>query len=432
MPDTGANDDAGPPSAVPASSLVEGFFRHEAGRLTAMLVQMVGPANLALAEDVVQDVLCQALETWKYGRLPQNPSGWLVQAARNRAVDLLRHRAVRRRLEPALARELDARAPDAPEGALPSEIGDEELRMMFSCCAPGLPIEAQVALVLKTLCGFGVREIAHAMLASVAAVEKQISRGKAALRKQPALFDVAGPDVAARIDAVHEALYLLFSEGYHGSHPETAVRVDLCREALRLAGLLAGHAAGDRPATHALVALMCFDAARVAARLDDAGGLVLLEDQDRARWDRALIAEGFRRLGASATGPEVGAFHLEAGIAAKHAAAPSLAETDWVGILALYDMLAKVRPSPIVALNRAIALAQVAGPEAGLEALAALAKEPRLGEYPFYEAARGELYRRAGQRDAAARHLRRAIALARNPAEANLLTTKVRACEGVN
>jgi predicted RNA polymerase sigma factor len=421
----------GPIMAVSTAGIVEGFFRHEAGRLTAMLVRLLGPANLDRAEDVVQDVLCQALETWKFGRLPDNPGGWLVQAARNRALDLLRHQAVRDRLGPELARTRPSASPPLPlsSAAFAGEVVDDQLRMMFTCCAPGLAPEAQIALVLKVLCGFGVHEIAHALLATSAATEKQITRGKAFLCRQPALFDVTGPEVAARIETVHEALYVLFSEGYHGSHPTRAVREDLCAEAMRLAALLASHPAGDRPATHALLALMCFHAARLDSRLDQTGGLVLLEDQDRSRFDTTLVAEGFRRLSAAARGSALSPYHLEAGIAAKHASAPSWKETDWPGILELYDLLLGLRPSPVVALNRAIALAHVDGPNAAIAALAPLAAEPRFRRYPFYEAALGELLRRAGRATDAVLHLRRAVALARSSAEADLLAAKLRRCQ---
>jgi RNA polymerase sigma factor (sigma-70 family) len=409
-----------------AVELVDGFFRHEAGRLLATLVRQFGPANLDLAEDVVQDVLCQALETWKFGRLPDNPAAWLVQAARHRVVDVLRHGAVRRRLAPAVA---DTDAPVVADTFFGGEITDDQLRMMFTCCAPGLAPETQVALVLKILCGFGVGEIAQALLLSDAAVEKQITRGKAFLRQQAGLFDIASPAVAERSTSVRDALYLLFNEGYHGSNPQDAVREDLCVEALRLGLLLASHPAGATPATYALVSLMCFHASRVGARLDDTGSLVLLGDQDRSRWNRALIAEGFRALGSAGQGDDISPYHLEAGIAAKHAAAPSLVETDWIGIVNLYDMLMRIRPSPIVALNRAIAIGQVDGPVAALNHLRPPADEPRLQRYPFFAAAQGQMYLRSGARKQAAIQFRRAVALARNPAEANLLRAQLRLCE---
>ncbi len=407
-----------------AASLSDHLFRHEAGRMVATLVRALGLRQLALAEDAVQDALVRALETWRFGALPQNPAAWLMRCARNRAVDLLRREGTGGRLADELAR-LPEPASQGPDVDRPS-VPDEELRLMFSCCAPELPPEAQVAVILKYLCGFSVREIAQALLSTEVAVEKQLYRARRALEEAGALYDVTGP-IAERLPQVHAAIYLLFNEGYHGAHPEAAVREELCGEALRLALLLAAPPATCTVETQALLALLCLHAARLEARVQD-GEILLLSEQDRSRWDGALVAEGLRRLAASAEGHRLGAWHLEAAIAAEHALAPSLEATRWGVICELYDRLLALWPSPVVELNRAIAVAMVEGPERGLEAIRAIPDADRLARYPFLPAAVGELELRAGRPERAAAALREAVRLARNPAERALLVRKLAAC----
>jgi RNA polymerase sigma-70 factor (ECF subfamily) len=301
---------------------------------------------------------------------------------------------------------------------------------MFCCCPEILPPPAQVALILRVLCGFSTGEIARALLLGEAAVEKQLVRGRHLLQRSGKLLEVSGVDkLRRRIEPVHRALYLLFSEGYHGSHPELAVRAELCGEALRLCRLLAMHASA-LPATHALHALICFGAARLPARLDGAGSLVLLDAQDRARWDRALIDEGFAALERSGEGEQLTRYHVEAGIAWAHCSAPSFETTPWARIVELYDLLLELEPSPVIELNRAIALGQLSGPDAGIAALQALAARGELSNYPFLEGALGVLQMRAGRPALAAEHLRAALARARNPLEAQVFAAKLSACAG--
>jgi RNA polymerase sigma-70 factor (ECF subfamily) len=411
-----------------APELVGSLFRREAGKLTAALARVLGLHHLDLCEDIVQDTLCQALEVWKYHPIPDNPAAWLMRAARNRAIDLIRREKTRRKFAPDLTELLESEwtlVPTFDAQLMPGEVRDGQLRMMFSCAAPGIPDEAQVALILKILCGFSVAEIAAASLTSPAAVEKQISRGKAVLAEARALFDVAGAELGRRLGSVHSALYLLFNEGYHGSHPELAVRAELCREALRLAELLASHPAGNTPPSHALVALCALHLGRLPGRIDDRGALVLLEDQDRARWDGALIRRGLEALDRSSSGDELSVYHVEGGIAALHASAPSFAETDWAGILRLYDVLVAMRPGPVTALARAIVVGQVHGPDAGLAALAAIPEPELLRSYPFYFGAAAELHGRAGRREEARAGWRRALAVARNPSEIELIERRL-------
>ena len=429
-------------------------FRLESARMTAALTRILGLHNLALAEDVVQDVLCRAVELWKFHPLPDDPTAWLMRAARNRAIDLIRAERTRLRFSPDLALQSEwTLSPTVNAMFSESEIADDQLRMMFSCCPPNLPPQAQLGLVLKLLCGFGNGEIAAALLMSEAAVEKQISRGKRTLVRAGALFEVSnrvgdmmsgtaairvprdGGAAAIRVprtwserlESVQRALYLLFSEGYHGSHEP--VRAELCREAMRLCGLLAQHPACATPSSFALLALMCFDAARLPGRAAEDGSLLMLEEQDRSLWDRQLVQRGFEIFARSAEGSELSEYHLEAAIAAEHCAAASVRETNWARIVELYDLLLALRPSPVVALGRAIALGELRGPQEGLRALEELGDRDRLAGYPFLPAALGRLHLKAGDRVRAAEFFRRAVALARNPAEARLFEARLRETE---
>lgn len=401
--------------------------------MVATLTRVFGVHNLALAEDAVQDAFCRALEVWKFRGVPENPSAWLMATAKNRALDILRRQRTARTFAPELGRLLESEwtlAPVVEELFAGNAIQDDLLRMMFSCCHPRLPEEAQVALVLNILCAFSVHEIASAFVATPAAIEKRITRAKKVLAASRRLFDVtAAADFSARLPAVQRALYLLFNEGYHGASGETAVRVELCREAMRLTAVLLEHPLGKTPSTYALAALMCFHAARLPARVDASGNLNSFPDQDRSQWDRELAGEGWKLLELSATGFQLNQYHLEAAIASEHARALRIEDTDWGMIVSLYDKLMTISPSPIVALNRAIALAQKEGPERGLAEIRAIPDPGRLAAYPFYSAALGELELRAGRRPAARQHFRTALAQARNPMERQFLERRLRACE---
>jgi RNA polymerase sigma factor (sigma-70 family) len=413
--------------------LSEHLFRRESGRMVAALTRIFGVHNLALAEDVVQDAFCRALELWKVRGMPENPSAWLMATAKNRALDVVRRERTARTFAPEMGRLLETEwtiTPLVDEAFAAHAIHAEQLRMMFSCCDPRLSEAAQVALILNILCGFGAAEIASAFLSSRAAIEKRISRGKKVLASSHRLFDLADAEFASRLSAVRRALYLLFNEGYHGASGEAAVRAELCGEAMRLTALLREYPAAATPATDALAALMCLHAARLPARIDSAGDLTSLAHQDRSRWDAGLLAEGLALLERSAAGPELTAYHLEAAIAAAHASARSVAETDWESIVALYDRLTDVAPSPVVALNRAIAIAERDGAERGLAEMHAIAERGRLSSYPFYPAAVGELELRRGNPEGAREHFRAAVGLARNATERRFLEKRLRCCGG--
>jgi RNA polymerase sigma factor (sigma-70 family) len=393
------------------------FFRREAGRLTAALTRLFGVHNLALAEDVAQDALCRALEVWKFHGPPPNPSAWLMATAKNRAVDVLRRERTARVFAPELGRWLEtewALAPTVEAALADAAIQDDQLRMMLSCCAPRLPEEAQIAVILQVLCGFSVKEIAGAFLETAAAVEKRIARAKKALAASRTLFDLGdASQVQARLPVVHRALYLLFNEGYHGASPESAVRVELCQEAMRLVSLLLDNPAGQTPATRALAALMCLHAARMPSRVDGAGDLTPFFEQDRSLWDRALIGQGQRLLEDSAAGAELTTYHLEAAIAFVHTCAPAAAETDW---------------GTMVALHRAIAVGQHQGPARGLAEIGAIPGRDRLERYPFYAAAVAEMELALGRVEPARGRFREALALARNPTERRALERRLAAC----
>jgi len=410
------------------ADLHEHLFRHEAGRMTASLTRLFGVQNLALVEDVVQDAFCRALEVWKLRGVPANPSAWLMTTARNRALDMIRRERTARTFAPEVTRLLETEwtaAAVVAEAFSGDVVLAEQLRMMFSCCHPDLAEPAQIALILNILCGFAAPEIAAAFLTGRAAIEKRIARGKRVLAGSSTLFDLSDADFAARLSAVHRALYLLFNEGYHGASTHGAVRAELCDEAMRLTALLREHPVTRTPATFALSALMALHAARLPARIDAAGELQSLWEQDRSAWNHALIAEGQKLLDRSAAGDELTAYHVEAAIAAVHAAAPTVAGTDWNAIVTLYDRLMEIAPSAVVALNRAIAIAQRDGPDQGIEAIERIADRERLGAYPFFPAALGELERRRGNVGEARTYFGQALRLARSDAERRYMERRI-------
>ncbi|MCU1277196.1 MAG: polymerase sigma-70 factor, subfamily [bacterium] len=411
---------------------LEHLFRREAGRMVATLTRIFGVGRLPFVEDVVQDALGRALETWQIRGVPDDPAAWLMATAKNRALDRLRHEQTARAYESQLARHIDseqALREQIDEIDVAAAMDDDQLRMMFSCCDPRLTEESQVGLVLHILCGFSVPEIANAFLSRHEAVKKRITRAKALLAGSKKLFDLTDADFNERLSSVQRAVYLLFNEGFHGSSKDAVVRAELCDEAMRLAILLTRNTATATPATFALCSLMFLNAARLPARLEPSGDLMQLLDQDRSRWDERLLSEGHRLLEASATGSELTAYHLEAAIASLHMSARDPHDTPWREIVSLYDVLMRVRPSPVVALSRALAIAQCDGPARGLEELRANSDSERLAAYPFYAAELWELELDLGRRSVAREHYRAALALARNLAERRFLERRIAACE---
>lgn len=401
---------------MPGADPVEDLFRKEYAHMVSALTRVLGPSNLPLAEDVVHDALVSAMHAWRFG-LPQDPKAWLVRAAHNRAIDIIRRERRQRSLLPELA--TTTALTGTIEAALaPAAESAGQLAMMFAVCDPGLNRETHVTMILRWLCGLSPKEIGQAFLVDTRTIDRRLHRGRGRLRRLGRLPDVDDlPDAGARRDSVLRALYLLFNEGYHGSNPHDPVRPFLCEDALRLTELLLDATATAQPDVHALAALFCFDAARLPTRLDEHGVFVPLEEQDRGRWDRARIERGLTHLARSAAGDHLSRWHLEAGIACEHAIAPSVRETDWDRIVGFYQILAERSGSPVVALNHGLAVAERDGVDEGRRALIALAGEPKLSRYPFYWAARADLERRAGSHAAARELYSRAIALSRSPAE---------------
>ncbi len=406
--------------------LVDHLFRHSAGRMVAVLARRLGADRLDLAEEVVQEALMRALTTWPYRGVPANPAGWLFQVARHRALDRLRRDGVLRgKLET-----LGAEWSETSDLATSRGVDDDELAMTLMCCHPALPRPARVALTLKTVGGFSVEEIAAAFLARPATVAQRLVRAKRQIRAERLSLEIpAAEALPARLDSMLDVLYLLFNEGYAAHGGDNLVRAELCGEAIRLARLVAGHPPTDRPPVHALLALVLLQSSRLPARADAAGDVLLLAEQDRSRWDHALIAEGLQHLGRAAAGETVSVFHVEAAIAACHAAAPDEASTDWPYVLRLYDDLLALKPSPVVALNRAIALAMVDGPAAGIRALEALKRHRPLARYHLLPAALAALWRRAGVPATAARYYRAALALPSSSPERRFLQRRLAECE---
>ncbi len=399
--------------------------------MVAILTRIFGVEHLTLAEDVVQEALARALQTWPFYGVPKNPSAWLMRASRNLALDVVRRQKVFRDKEPEIVRLIERPMPSPDETIFEEqEIADDRLRMMFVCCHPLIPSDAQVALALNTLCGFSVTEISRAFLATDAAIAKRLTRAKQKIRDAKIPFEIPiGEELAARLDGVLQALYLLFNEGYKASSGEKLVREDICEEAIRLTSLLAGHAVGNQPQVHALLALMLLNAARLNARVDADGNLLRLREQDRSSWNHAMIARGMFHLTQSAKGDDLTAYHLQAAIAACHCSAPDWQSTDWPRILSLYDQLVKLDDSPVVALNRAVAVAEVRGPAEGIKSVAAIPDQKSLGAYYLFYAVLAEFEIQLKDFPAAAEHLRRALQLTEIKSERALLEARLRDCE---
>ncbi len=418
------------PATEAVSRLTERLFREEAGRLVATLTRLFGVEHLNLAEDVVQEALVRALRVWPFYGVPERPGAWLTQTAKNLALDVIRREKSFRGKEAAIAASMEGTMGRSATGEAGFDdedaIRDDRLRLLFVCCHPHLAQEAQVALALKTLCGFSTPEIAKAFLTTEASIAKRLTRAKARLRDDGIPFEIpSGAELSARLEAVLQTLYLLFNEGYKASGGDRLVREELCLEAVRLLRLLIEHPTGNRPSVHALLALTLLNAARLEARVDADGRLLRLEEQDRAKWNREMIAWGMRHLNQSAAGDAVSEYHLQAGIAACHCAAPDYPSTDWPQILALYDRLVQLDDSPVVGLNRAIAVANVHGPAAGMAAIHAIHDQEKLQSYHLYYATLGEFEARLGRTAAAAESFGRALELAGTKSEQAFLERRL-------
>jgi RNA polymerase sigma factor (sigma-70 family) len=410
-----------------APELPEHYFRHEFGRLVSVLSRRFGLGRIELCEDAAQTALLRAVQSWPARGVPDDKGAWLYRAAHNHVLDVLRRE---RRGEHAVsaAGHEPSEEPTQPDAYLEHEVRDDELRMLFVCADAALAPESQLALALKVLCGFSTAEIARRLFQTEDAIYKRLQRARATLgQSELATSTPPMAELGERLPAVLQMLYVLFTEGYSSADPDRLIRRELCEEAVRLAHLLVAHPVGERPDSFALLALFYLHAARFDARVDGAGGMLSLEEQDRSRWDRELLHIGFDYLRRSAQGDRFTRFHVEASIAAEHCAAPSYEHTRWGEITRLYEALERYAPSPLNTLNRAIALAEWRGPAAGLELLEALKPPGWLLGFYLWDATLGELYRRAGDPERARKHLERALEAAPTNAEKGLLRRRLAA-----
>jgi len=413
---------------------IEAVWRIESAKIIATVARMV--RDVGLAEELAQDALVSALEQWSESGVPDNPAAWLTAVAKRRALDRLRHLQLAERKAGEIGRELDARHDmaqhdfaEAVDAALDDDIGDDLLRLVFTACHPVLSTEARVALTLRLMGGLTTGEIARAFLVPEATVAQRIVRAKRTLAEARVPFEVPRRhELEARLASVLEVLYLIFNEGYSATAGDDWMRPALCDEAMRLGRIVAELVPGESE-VHGLVALMEIQASRTAARVGASGEPVLLLEQNRARWDQMLIRRGLAALArAESLGGALGPYALQAAIAACHGRARTADETDWGRIAALYDALAELTPSPIVELNRAVALSMAVGPAAGLEVVDALTGEPALQGYHLLPTVRGDLLFKLGRRDEARKEFDRAASLTRNTRERALLLARARAC----
>lgn len=404
-------------------ALVDHFFRQEYGKLVAVLCSRVGAHHIEAIEDAVQSALWAALETWKVAGLPDDPSAWVFRVAHNELMGGLRQGAGRRRiLEQNEAADPETAPAEEPAVFLAGELQDDLLRLLFVCCDPAIPEESRLVLALKTLCGFSTREIAQRLFASEANVHKRLARARDRLRNDRLrIDDLSSDQTASRLPSVHKVLYTLFTEGHLASHPELAIRRELCGESLRLAGLLAAHPVGGGPETAALLALMHLHTARIDARQDADGALLLLEEQDRSLFDVEQIEVGLQWLARSAQGDVFSRYHAEAAIAAEHCLAPSFSETRWEKVVASYALLESIEPSPLHRLNRAVAMAEWQGPSAGLAVLEGFEPPTWLADSYHWPAVLSDLHRRCGNAEDSRRYFELAQKLAPTPAVREVL-----------
>lgn len=416
------------------SKIVDNLFRHDAGRLVSVLTRIFGTENLDLAEDVVQDSLVEALNQWTYKGVPDNPSGWLFMVAKNKALNIINREKTRRKYSSDVAHFLESQWTAEP--ALnyifsESQILDDQLRMMFTCCHPAISSDSQVALTLRTLCGFSIPEISKAFLTTEENINKRLVRARQKIREDRIPFEVPeGKHLEARLDTVLETIYLLFNEGYSASIGNDLIRFELCEESIRLAEIIADHEAIiNKSNVHAILALMYLNSSRFKSRTTGAGGILTLAEQDRTQWDLSLMRKGFYYLEKSTIHKTLSIYHLLAAISAYHCTAPDFASTDWKSILSLYDKLVQIDDSPVVLLNRAIVLAKVNGPASGLEALEKIKDSPALATYHLFHSAQAEFYLQMNDPARASISLERAIQLSPLQAEKDLLKSKLELCK---
>jgi RNA polymerase sigma factor (sigma-70 family) len=399
------------------TGVAEHFFRHEYGRLVALLCRRVGLRHLEAVEDAVQAALLAGLESWGRAGAPDSPAAWLYRVAHNRLMGELRQADRRTRLVEQFGADLTDTGEDPAPTHLLADVEDDLLRMLFACCDDSIPLESQLVFALKTVCGFDVREIAQRLFATEASVYKRLTRARSRLMElRPSLDELGPAEIASRVPAVQAILYLMFTEGHLSSHASTPLRSELCAEAKRLALILAEHPIGGTPETHALMALMHLHAARMASRQDESQALLLLGEQDRSSWNVDEIAVGLTWLERSARGPSFTRYHAEAAIAAEHCLAPSLAQTRWNRIVECYELLDRVAPSALHTLGKAVALAECAGPQRALAVLDRFRAPNGLADSYLSHAVLADLHSRCGHIELARSHRDAALEAAPSPA----------------
>lgn len=412
------------------TQLTDHLFRHQSGKMIAVLTRIFGMHNLEMIEDVVQESFLRAMQTWTFNQLPDNPAGWLMQVARNRAIDIIRRQQHFQQYSQELASELQRETEHTVQHFFgEAEIADSQLQMIFACCHPALKEEDQVALTLKTVSGFGVTEIAHALFSNEAVIQKRLYRAKQFLKDNQIQLDIpAGHELTGRLDIVYTVLYLLFNEGYNSGNADELIRRDLCAEAMRLCFLLTQHKTGKQPTSFALLALMCFQASRFESRIDENNSIILLQHQDRSTWNKALIQKGYEFLTLSSQGPALTVYHLESAIAAEHALTASFAETNWQRMLLLYDMLLEQKRTAPVILNRAVVLAQLDQTNTAIQEIWNINNIDHLINTQYmFSAVLGELYMQLGDDHNAGKFLQQALYLTTSLAEKKLITAKLEA-----
>jgi RNA polymerase sigma-70 factor (ECF subfamily) len=412
--------------------LVDHLFRQEAGKMVAVLTRFLGSENLTAAEDIVQETLLKAMEIWRFRGVPAHPSAWLYKVARNKTIDWLRQSKRETNWHSSQRDTIGLDHPgsiDAEPVFLEEEINDSVLRMMFACCHPAIPPESQIALTLKTLGGLSVPEIAQAFLTSEETIAKRIYRAKEKIIKEKIKLEPPGIfDLAHRLGSVLHVLYLLFNEGYHSSHTDKIIREDLCREAMRLTYLLTQHKATSLPKVNALMALMCFQSSRFAARTGQLGEIVLLEDQDRTKWSIPMINQGFDFLAMASEGTQLSEYHIEASIASIHCSTSNFENTPWSKLLALYEILAELKPGPIVSFNKAIVMGYAQSPVDGINELLRIRG---LENHFQYLTALGTFYLMNKENIIANEYFEKALSRTSSNHEAELIKAKIKICKEV-
>ena len=420
-----------PPTQI-IQQTVDHLFRHESGKMISVLSKLLGLQNIEAAQDIVQDALVQAMHTWSYKGLPDNPSAWLYRVAKNKAIDYLRRERKFKEISPQYGYLLQSEytlTPTVTKFFLEEEIQDSQLRMIFACCHSSIAPESQIALALKVLCGLSVGEIARAFLTNEETIAKRIYRAKEKIKSEKIELELPViKELPERLEGVLRSLYLLFNEGYNSSHPDHLIRDELCEESIRLAFLLTLNPITNQPRTKALLSLMCFQASRLQARLDDKGSIILLKHQDRTKWYRPLMEKGFAYLddAFANNGVQTSNYHLEAVIASLHAAAPSFETTDWKTIYSLYETLYRLYPNPVVALNKAIAASYAIDKETALSQMLIIKD---LDQYYLYHTCLGEIYYEMNKKEEAKKYFQQALSLTTSKQEQELLMDKLEKCK---